>query len=378
MKAIKIASGFAVTALAAAIAGQAAAADTETEFSYAGSMKVASIFDFENETRVNAYDDAGILDDDDFFGLDMVVTVTNGPFEGGLKVQNIDGVGSVGVEDITVTEGPISFGEVGSVVETTDLMETVTDDNHADLEWGVDAAFRYTNEEAGIKVQAEGDGGPNAFGVGANYTGDFDTAKVYLDAQYSEDGTGEAHDEPVGGALVGAGAEITPTDELKVTVAFQQGGFFSNAGAAEAFAQYGIKAEYTMDNMSAYALYGEPHADTDDNEIIKVGGSFTSGAVTTEGSYTLTTAESAGDELNAKVTYTQDAVSAYAEVTLSDMDADDADPMLLELGASYTTESGIKYGFDFENQGDDAAAGVAAATNTLELYASYSFGDYEQ
>ena len=51
---------------------------------------------------------------------------------------------------------------------------------------------------------------------------------------------------------------------------------------------------------------------------------------------------------------------------------------LLELGASYTTESGIKYGFDFENQGDDAAAGVAAATNTLELYASYSFGDYEQ
>jgi len=73
---------FAVSALAAAISGQALAADTEATITYNGAMEFDFIVDMAAETKDVELQKGNDANDGGSFGLYMDVEVVNGPFSG--------------------------------------------------------------------------------------------------------------------------------------------------------------------------------------------------------------------------------------------------------------------------------------------------------
>jgi len=78
---------FAVTALAAAISGQALAADTEATTTFTGSMDINFTYDMQPDDAT--YDIDQVNDDDDGEGYDiqMDVAVTNGPLSASIGIE---------------------------------------------------------------------------------------------------------------------------------------------------------------------------------------------------------------------------------------------------------------------------------------------------
>ena len=153
---------FAVSALAAAISGQALAADTEATITYNGAMEFDFIVDMAAETKDVELQKGDDANDGGSYGLYMDVAVVNGPFSGTVGIASEDGAGSVTLGDIVVEDGAISFGQVGSLISTEDYAYDMGDSND---EKGVDAAFRY-NVMEGLDVQLEGE---QQDGVGNDY-----------------------------------------------------------------------------------------------------------------------------------------------------------------------------------------------------------------
>lgn len=435
MKAINIASGVAVTALALAISAQANAAahggDTETTFSYTGSMEAVVIVDMVG-TDANG-DEATVVDvdldeGDDFdsatageaWGLEMEVGVVHGPFSGSVGVRTNDGEVEAFAGDIVITDGPISFGQVGSVISThdyaydmgdsktglsgreTETVEIWNDDGDGVIEDGevtsevilgdkttlaegldegapVGAGIRYTM--GGLKVQIEGrnDEGTD-YGLGVAYEGSADAISYVADANLRV--SDQSPDDADAYMYVGAGVTYTAdlftakagfnTYNTPTTTAQLQ------SGEKESFSEYGFELTVTpMENASAYVKGMDIDAgnDTDSMQLL-FGANYTIDMIGLTAEYTYTAAEEAGDELFAEVTYTQDKISAYADLTLAELDAETSEAPQIGAGVAYTQDNGVKYAadFDFQAEGDEVNnVPVNDAENKLKLSASYAF-----
>ncbi len=294
---------FAVSALAAAISAQAIAADTEATTTYTGGVKV----EFTHDLDASQGDGPNINGDDT--KLEGSVSVANGPFSGTLKFTDGD---EVEVSDLKVDNGTLSFGDIGSIVTT----EAPVDGMSEDTDYAVDAAFRYTNADMGLKVQFEkgitkttyefdvdGDGAANdkvqicsadstsagylvdgtavsatapgscdeekewelektvngSAGLAIAYMADYDVAAVTADLQYRVDADYEAF-KP----YLGLKVTSSPVDMLSLTAAYTMGSSMALAsGTDSAVSSYGVRADVTaMEGVTAYASYADADGDT--------------------------------------------------------------------------------------------------------------------
>ncbi|MFG1495132.1 hypothetical protein ABMA57_00775 [Saccharospirillum sp. HFRX-1] len=414
MKAIKIASGVAISALAAAISAQAhAEGDTEFSWSAVGSMEAMFVYDFEGETK-----DVDLDEEDDFdsatageaWGLEVTHTITHGPFSGNIVFTIDDGDYDYAIEDLIVTDGAISFGQIGSLLETDDyaydmgdseiLIDEASvadidgngenDDAEVDLELDdgapIDAGVRYTM--GGLQVQIEGQNDDNAqngtdYGVAAAYAGSVDALSYRVDAQFRA--SDEAPDSADPYTYAGAGVTYT-ADMFSVKAAYNTYtapttvAQVASSQEKETFAEYGFEVEVTpMAALTAYVKGQDLDASSvlvDDSMELLFGAAYTIDMITLTGEYTYTAAEEAGDEILANVTYTDGPMSAYGEVTLANFDAETANAPLFEAGVSYTQDNGVVYAADYDFRAEEADAvdaENAAAINALKLSAAYAF-----
>lgn len=392
MKSIKLASGFAVSALALAIAGQAVAQEATTEVDFTGSVKVQSVFDLENDTRENqmpGYSSAN----EDWFHLEATWAVSHGPFSGNLIVglsadeddddamRFVGGAepnGEVRVEDLMVEEGPVSFGQIGSVADTAGLLESLTDFDalgETALDYGVDAAARYTVADLGLKVQAEGSG--DDFGIAAGVMQDLDVATVWADVQYREDINDDEDGMEDGTVAYGFGVEAMPVDMVTLTAVFR-GDTAENFGADEDedTQAFGVRADVqATDEISVYALFADNETALDDNAAFKLGGTAEFAPLTFEGSYEAKAAEAADGLIFGKVSYTDGPIGAFAEVhyNLEDFLAEGQEAgTKFVLGADYTYDSGVVVGAEYENAGEDFWD-ADSDVSTFTAFSQYKF-----
>ncbi|MFQ3229079.1 MAG: hypothetical protein ACI9DO_000437 [Reinekea sp.] len=368
---------FAVTALAAAISGQALAADTEATTTFNGAMQYDFTVDMAAETKDVELQKGDDANDGGSYGIYMDVKVVNGPFSGEVGLTTEDGVGSVTVGDIVVKEGKISFGQVGSLVETHEY--TYEQEDFGGEGKDVDAAIRY-NVMEGFDVQLEGaqqDGVGDDYGLGAKYAGESGAVSYVADAQVRlSDTVAATLDDATPFMYFGAGVTYT-ADIVTVKAGFNNYSVVDaraaytalNATSGDSDSEYAVSVTATpVDNLTVGAHYMDKSTETDDDSRYKVEGSFAADAVTVSGYYTAVLVEDAIAEMNGKVEYAADMIAAYAGVTLNEGMVEH-DAALIEAGVSYTTESGIVYAGDY-TQGD-STDGVDQ--NNIVFSAMYSF-----
>ena len=370
MKAIKIASGVAIGALAAAISAQSFAmgheGGAESTVVFSGSVKVQSVFDLNGEgvagdpARTNQ-----MPNNDDWYHLTGDTTVTHGPFSGKIRVGHHEGgPANVTVRDLKVEEGPISFGQVGKITDTVGKLEGLTDFRKAGEtgmqsdELGVAGAFRYTLSDFGLRVQGEGRDADD-FGFAAAIHQDFDVAQVWADFQYREV-IGGSDADPITG--YGVAAEVTPIDMLKLEAAFRgDSGLDDSAWAAKA----------TVNVTDTISVYGQVASVSVDAEALAMRVGFSAGfaPITVSGWYAMDLADGADDtgRVFGKVAYADGPWGAFAE---TEVGLNDGEGVKVKVGGDYTTASGIKYGAEYEN-GDAADENVENSVATL--FAQYSF-----
>ncbi len=408
MKAIKIASGVAVSALALAISAQANAAAheggaTETEWSFTGSMEFLTVIDMA-EGYINADgDEVTVIDveldeEDDFdsatageaWGLEADMDIVHGPFSGSVGIRSDDGDFEAYVGDIVITDGAISFGQTGSLVDLTHEYAYDMGDSNDDISGNsegkdVDAALRYTMD--GLKVQVEGenrqqsDGFETAdatsagaatsdFGVGAQYAGEADALSYVAELQYRASSLGGDDDSAY--TYLGAGATYT-MDMITAKAGFNTYTVTATDANDESILEYGFELTATpMEGLSVY-LKGQD-LDSGDTNVefamkLLAGASFSVDALKFTGEYLYTDVEEAGDEVMGRVDYTAGAIAAYGEVTLKDIDGDAQSP-LIEAGVNLTQENGVKYAADYDMQ---ASSDYNAEVNNIRLSAAYAF-----
>ncbi|WP_394168821.1 hypothetical protein [Saccharospirillum alexandrii] len=418
MKAIKIASGVAVSALALAISAQANAAAhegmaTETEWSFTGSMEFLTVVDMaagavnRDGDATDTVIDVELDEEDDFdegaagdaWGLEAALSVVHGPFSGGFILTGDDESDvSVELDDLVVTDGAISFGQTGSLVDETHEYAYDMDDSGdsaAARSEGRDvgAALRYTME--GLKVQVEGSNRKDAsgdgvvtgidasagdtqnsdFGVAAQYMGEADALSYVAEAQFRTSSLGGDDDSPY--TYFGVGATYT-MDIVTAKFGLNQYSVTTSADAHDdAILEYGFELTATpIDALSVY-LKGQ---DLDSGDVVTeeamkllAGAAYTVDALTFTGEYTYTDVESAGDELFAEVAYASGAIGAYGSVTLANFDADTANAPLIEAGVSYTQDNGVKYAADYDLRAEETDAIDTAEINRFRLTAAYAF-----
>jgi len=420
MKAIKIASGVAITALALAISAQANAAaheggSTETEWSFTGSMEFLTVVDMaagavnRDDDPTDTVIDVELDEEDDFdegaagdaWGLETTLSVVHGPFSGGFILTGDDQAGvNVELDDIVITDGAISFGQTGSLVDLTHEyaydMDDSADSAAARSEGrDVGAALRYTME--GLKVQVEGSnrqdasGGavvtgidattnPNGtdssdFGVGAQYTGEADALSYVAEAQFRTSSLGGDDDSPY--TYFGAGATYTMD---MVTAKFGLNTYSVTTGADahdDSILEYGFELNATPIDALAVYLKGQDidsgSTFTDDSMNLLGGAAYTVDVLTFTGEYLFTDADN-GDEVFAEVAYASGMIGSYGSVTLANIDADTADAPLIEAGVSYTQENGVKYAADYDLRAEETGATVnQGEINNIRLTAAYAF-----
>lgn len=386
MKAIKIASGVAVSALAAAISAQSFAmgheGGAETSVEWTGSVKVQTVIDLEDDTSYTNTMPGFATGDEDWYHLEAATTVTHGPFSGtlsvGLEADEDDddplayaGNGSdeigVRVDDLRVDEGPISFGQIGDITDTVGKLEALTDFERADEvafddNLGVEAAFRYTVEEFGLRVQAEGET-PTDFGLAAAIHQDLDVVEIWADFQYRE-AVGGGDDDAITG--IGVAVEANPVDMLKLEGVFRNNSSLNGGDGDSAWA-----AKATVNVTDSISVYGQLASITVEGEALamRVGGSAGFDPITVEGWYAMDLSDDADDSgrVLGKVSYAQGPWGAYAEVEAG---LNDVEGVFFELGGDYTTESGIKYGAKYENGDADSEDDE---TSVATVFAQYSF-----
>jgi len=407
MKAIKIASGVAVTALAAAISAQANAAahggDTETSWSFTGSMEFLTVIDMAGEDvlpnnadneSVSSVIDVTLDEEDDYdagevgegWGMNIGMDITHGPFSATLNIDaNDQNDATVSIDDIIITDGAVSFGQVGSLVDQTldyayDMGDSADADGNRSEGEPVDAALRYTMD--GLAVQLEGensvedggyttDGGTAGdasenFGVAAQYAGEADAVSYVAEAQVRTSSYGGEDDQVY--VYVGAGATYT-MDMVEAKVGVNSYSVDEDANNDANVLEYGFELTVTpVEALSVY-LKGQDldSGDTlvEDSMKVLAGASYTVGMITATAEYTYTAEEEAGDEFFGEAVYTDGPVSAYADVTLADLDAEESADPQIGAGVSYTQDNGVKYAADYDFQTD--------IQNMFKLSAAYAF-----
>ena len=413
MKAIKIASGVAITALALAISAQANAAAHEggnTEFSWnaTGSMDASLFLNSEAAATNNDGDtvdttvDVDLDQEDDFdsgvageaWGLETNIAVMHGPFSANIDIVAGDASGSanttVGVDDIIVTDGAFSFGQVSELVDLTDGYaydmgdsDDVTALTGGDDGKSVGAGFRYTMD--GLKVQVEGQDETSDYGLGAQYSGEADALSYVAELQYRASSLDGDDDN----AYVYVGGGVTYTmDMVMVKAAANQYTLDAGGNANEdSILEFGFEVVATP--IEAASLYvkgvnwdaGENFDDATVNDTAAgtrakylFGAAYTVDMLTFTGEYVLTTNEDAGDEVFGEVAYASGPLGAYGSVTLANIEADTADAPLFEAGVSYTQDNGVVYAADYDLRAEETGATVnQSAISVLQLSAAYAF-----
>ncbi|WLD57513.1 hypothetical protein NFC81_12445 [Salinispirillum sp. LH 10-3-1] len=379
MKAFKLASGFAVSALTLAIAG-AAVAESTASVDFTGSIRVQSVIDLEAETRASqmpGYETA----DEDWYQLNATWTVANGPFSGKIRVginedekpggagwgpgvavnDNDKNNGYVRVYDLKVEEGAVSFGQVGSIRDTVGKLEGLTDfrksaETGLNDGFGVVAALRYTVEEFGVKVQSEG-ADSDDFGFAAAVHQDLDVAEVWADFSYREAQGGQSD----GYTAFGLAVEAAPVDLIKVEAAFRQNGNIEDSAWA---------AKLTVNATDDISVFGQVASVSVENEemAIRAGAKATFAPITVEGWYALDlNDEDDSGNVFAKVSYAEGAISAFAE---TEMGLSEGNGLQFKLGGKYTTESGVEYGAEYAN---GEWANENSEKSVFTAFAQYSF-----
>ncbi|MFY0665484.1 MAG: hypothetical protein JXQ97_12740 [Natronospirillum sp.] len=398
MKAFKLASGFAVSALTLAIAGTAAAQAT-TEISTTGAIQVQSINNLESEARYNNFP-GYFKADEDWYNLSITTTVTHGPFSGKVRVgifedegdgngttngNGADSNAQVKVFDLRVDEGPISFGQIGRVTHTAALYEDLTDENELlgkdeSTRLGVTAALRYTLDLGDTEVRVQSEGAPQGnaptFGLAASAKHDLGVAEVLADVQFRQvtnvvgadtDGN-PIFDGMEDDALTtfGVGVTATPIDQVSLSAVFRND---SRKDGGNGDSVYAVKAELSVsDDISVFGLVTDREVGSDnDSTLVRVGATAGFAPITVEGAYETLAAEFGDGLVWGKVSYAENAIGAYAEVFYG---LPDGAGLQFEVGADYTTESGVVFGGKYENgdySDEDSEASVAT------LFAKYSF-----
>jgi hypothetical protein len=372
---------FAVTALAAAISGQALAADTETTTTFTGAMDARVIYNLAESTE--ATDDLGTVvvpssfdvdldDDDDFlYGLSMEMAVTNGPFSGTLTIESDeDSAITPVVEDLIVTDGKLSFGQVGGLMSTDEYIDaSVEMAGDDDMEDGI--GFRYAAAE-GFTVQLGGDESNAAKGTAiiasAQYAGAAGALAYVVEGQMKASAVGSELDADAP-MFVGAAATYS-ADNTTVMAALN----YTSDTAGETDMDYAVNATTTVASATLTAGYLERSGETDDDEELFVGAAYAMDAISLSAGYLLTTAEEAGDEVTAGLGYAAGAMSYSADITLANFDAATADAVLIELGVSTVSAAGVTYYGEFEMQAEgDTGAITTAETSKLTVGGKYSF-----
>jgi len=381
---------FAVTALAAAISGQALAADTETTTTFSGAINAQFIYNMAGATEGTSVLDSTYdvdLDDeeggtDGLYGITMEMAVTNGPFSGSVGIElDEEGGATATVGDLIVTDGKLSFGQVGEITSTDEYIDaSVTMAGGNDIEDAI--GFRYAVAD-GITVQL---GGFEAANVTTNATAATATS-VVASAQYMGASgplayvvEGQMRASALGAELdadphtfIGAGLTYS-TDMLTVMAAVNMGNLVDNVAIADSDTNYAVEAVYKVSGATLTAGYIEKSTEADDDEEMFGGVSYAIDAITLSAGYNMTTAESAGDEVTAGLGYTAGMMSYSAGVTLANFDADTADAVLIELGASTVSAAGVTYYGEFEMQAEgDTGAITQDETNKLTVGGKYSF-----
>ena len=379
MKSIKLASGFAVSALALAIAGQATA-QTQTSMSATGEIKFQTIWDIENSQYYHSFDDR-TPDNEGIFNV--TINVKNGPFSGDVILGEDEGEVAIQVDNLQVNEGPISFGDIGRVTESASLYEglvaeTKLGDKDEDTRFGVDYGFRYTESSLGLSVQAESkfdsdseekSAGPQFFGLAAAIHQDLDVAEFWLDGQYrlATDTDGMANEATYN---VGVALKATPVDQVTLT------GVYRLVNDGDARGVYAAKLEVQATNeVSLYGLVLDTDAATADNTIVVRGGLTASVApFVVEAGYEANFATLSAGLIFTKATWTDGPLSAFVGLDYNLAEFSDTDVeagFKASAGGDFTTASGIVYGAEYTYAVEKFwDSGVK---NEIELFASYSF-----
>ena len=393
MKAIKIASGVAVSALALAISAQANAAaheggDTEFSWNATGSMSFIYINDFEAsrmDVDLNEDGDFDSGDAGDGFGLELNLAVSHGPLSGQIEFfsedNNDDTDVRVQLENLKVTEGAFSFGMLDEMTSTHEYVYDMDESADAGYQGseGADtkAAFRYTMD--GLKIQLEGQNGDSIngataaetataldtdYGAGVEYSGSADAIDYIVQGQIRGSDDDQAGDD----AYTYVGAGVTYTADM-----FHVKAGLNNYGRDEKVTEVGFEVVVTPIEAATAYVKGV-NWNVSENDAVAgpaeasrylFGATYTVDVLTFTGEYELNNGD-ADDVVFGEVAYAQDMITGYASVELSAIeDSDvDSDPMF-EAGVAYTTASGIKYAADYDFQTD--------AQNDITLSANYAF-----
>lgn len=396
MKAIKIASGVAISALAAAISAQAhAEGDTEFSWNATGSMSYIFIADLENERKDVDLNEDGDFDSGDVgdgFGIELNLGFAHGPLSGQIEFfsedNNDDTDMRVQLENLKVTEGAFSFGMIDELTSTHEYTYDMGDSNDVtDLasngDEGADskAAFRYTMN--GLKVQLEGQNGGSIagetaedvaataeeplnteYGVSAEYAGTADALEYVVQGQIRASDDDDAGDDPY--TFVGAGVTYS-ADMFEVKVGV------NNYGLDTKVTEVGY--EITVTPIDALSVYAKGFNFDVAEELVLdynylFGAAYTVDVLTFTAEYELNEGEDAqaDDVVMGEVAYAQGMISGYGSVEMTGIENSDIDSdPLFEAGVAYTTDSGIKYAADYDFQSGDAAQ------NDITFSANYAF-----
>ena len=392
MKTIKLASGFAVSALALAIAGQATA-QTQSSVSFTADVKVMHVIDFQDGQYTNQM--PGYVEgNDDWYNFIAAWSVTNGPFSGRLRIGNLEdertgretdsGAGrsnaQVIVDSLTVTEGPVMFGQLGRVTATAALYESLTDINQAfskdeATRLGVNLGLRYTVSEAGLALQLEAPDRENTFGIAGAINQDLDVAKVWLDGQYhaiTDAGRNGMNTTNGVSYNVGTAVQADLADPVTVT------GVFRSYSKENANPQTVLAAQIEIAASEELSLRGlitdrNFSSDKDKSAVARVGATVSLAPFTVMADYEALTSNISDAFYDARVTWADGPLTAFARLRYAQNGFVGAatNAALLTTGASFTSASGVVYGAE-HNLTEKGYLG-AASGNELELYASYSF-----
>jgi hypothetical protein len=370
---------FAVTALAAAISGQALAADTETTTSFTGTMDAQFIYNLAEQTETIPTATSGVTedvvvpsnfdvdlnddgDDNEGYEVTMSTAITNGPFSASVGVTSREGVAALDIGDIIVTDGNLSFGQVGTLMSTDEYIDaSVTMAGGDDMDPDADVGFRYVAAE-GLTVQLGGDNTDTAgtsLIASAQFAGAAGSLAYVVEGQMKASAVGSEKnlDAPM---FVGAAATYS-ADIATVMAALN----YTSDTAGVTDTDYAVNATTTVAGATLTVGYLEPSTETTDDEEMFGGVSYAIDVITLSAGYKMTTLADAGDEVTAGLGYSAGLMAYSADVTLGEFDAATASDALIELNGTYSAASGVSYSGDYAMQGD--------TKSVVTLGASYAF-----
>jgi len=370
---------FAVTALAAAISGQALAADTESSTTFKGSMDAQFILNLQPEDAL--YDVELNADGDDDVGYEIVMStaVTNGPFSGSVGITTREGASSFDIGDLVVTDGMLSFGQVGSLMATDEYTGGANNDMKDGNDLSVDVGFRYAVSDA-LKVQLQGrqtaaaatPAVTTATGVAAVYSATSGAISYVANAEMYM--AGDASTNKMTNPYFAGVAATYTTDMLTVKAVFNSSlaSGTTATGGPEAQTEYVLSAVAKVAGATLTGIYQE-ESSADDDESAKGEVAYAVGAITPSAGYLYTSAEKAGDELYAKVAHSANGIDSSAKVIMGNFDADDADAMLIELRVSTMSAVGVTYYGEYDMRAEATGTNTAAEMSKLTVGAKYAF-----